>query len=1027
MRASDFFRLLYPLAPDETWLTIWESQKRQTYCFPATWEGLESAARKAVELDATGVNVYFGLGLRKKELPPEKRGTWKEVVAIPGFWAEVDCKGGCHAVSDERLPGKDEAKEFLLALPVPPSLIVDSGGGLHAYWLFNEPWVLPDGPDGRPDFCREDAALQSERFQKALKVLFTARGWHLDSTADLARALRVPGTHNRKDPKNPRLVQVIHHADKRYTQEDLGRWVTGVLLQDEKRQKPESPVNDDDEKPDANVILEKCAFLRHCRDDAATLSEPEWYAMLTVIARTDGGPELCHELSRPYPRYSERETDQKIKHALEDTGPLTCARIRQDFGEWCRVCPYDVTSPILLGRRFRDPLAGTPYLVHQGALAWSKLTRDGEIIVPLCNFTARVVRDVARDDGAEETRLFEIEGRLATGRTLPRITVPAEKFFSMNWVMQWGVDAVISAGLGAKDRLREAIQLASRGARQERVFTHLGWRKVDGRWVYLHAGGAIGAEGVLVDPELEGLRRYVLPADGSPEEGVATSLRLLEIGPPEVTHPLWACVWRAPLACVLYPTVVLFLYGQTGKLKSTVAALFLSHFGGPFTKDNLPVSFLATENALERAAFLCRDAILVVDDYAPEKYPREAAALDRKANRLIRQVGNRATRTRCDSSVRLRPENLPNALVIATGEQLPLEVQSVGARILPVLFEEGAVNLDRLTQAQAEAHLLPQAMRGYLQWLAPQMDGLAPRVISRFEELRGRAAVEGHPRLPEAVAHLYLGAEAGVAYGLHLGALDRKRADEILRDTWEALLHLAREHAKALEEERPTVRFMKALEAIFVSGHGYLRPRLPDIPEGSFGTDGDKLGWYDSDGMYLISTAAMRTVSRYMEPVGGLPIRERTLKEQLAREGFLVTRPGRFTNAVKCEGKTMEVLHIRLDKFLEAISPSESANSANQGREASNGAGLTVGGECQPVPTGLPTGARDGEDGWHLGWHGLAPFSPECQPSNPLSDKGLRHPVGKVGSFERGNSPNNTRYDGWATEPEGSTWREEEY
>ncbi|MBC7105472.1 MAG: hypothetical protein H5T97_06015 [Firmicutes bacterium] len=267
----------------------------------------------------------------------------------------------------------------------------------------------------------------------------------------------------------------------------------------------------------------------------------------------------------------------------------------------------------------------------------------------------------------------------------------------------------------------------------------------------------------------------------------------------------------------------------------------------------------------------------------------------------------------------------------------------------------------------------------------------------------------------------------GVTYALRLGVLGRERADSILKSTWEALLHLAREHAKNLEEERPTIRFMKALQSIFVSGHGHLRPRLPDVPEGDFGTDGDKLGWHDSDGIYLLSTAAMRAVNKYLEPVGGFPVRERTLKEQLLNEGFLVTRPGRFTNGVKCEGKTIEVMHIRLDKFLEAISPSESANFANQGREASNDAGLTVGSECQPVPTDCQPGHGDGQGGLALGWHGLALFSAECQPSNPLSDKGLRHPVGKVGSFERGDNPNNTRYDDWATEPEGSTWREEEY
>jgi hypothetical protein len=42
-----------------------------------------------------------------------------------------------------------------------------------------------------------------------------------------------------------------------------------------------------------------------CRDRAHKLSEPQWLAMISNIARCSDGPEMCHELSRPYPGYSE--------------------------------------------------------------------------------------------------------------------------------------------------------------------------------------------------------------------------------------------------------------------------------------------------------------------------------------------------------------------------------------------------------------------------------------------------------------------------------------------------------------------------------------------------------------------------------------------------------------------------------------------------------------------------------------------------------------------------------------------------
>lgn len=88
-----------------------------------------------------------------------------------------------------------------------------------------------------------------------------------------------------------------------------------------------------------------CAFIEHCRDDAAHLSEPEWFAMLTnlvVLGRM--GLELAHIYSSSYPGYSREETLRKLNHASRQS-PMTCARIKTlfDCGKKCHVtCPYQL-------------------------------------------------------------------------------------------------------------------------------------------------------------------------------------------------------------------------------------------------------------------------------------------------------------------------------------------------------------------------------------------------------------------------------------------------------------------------------------------------------------------------------------------------------------------------------------------------------------------------------------------------------------------------------------------------------------
>ena len=65
------------------------------------------------------------------------------------------------------------------------------------------------------------------------------------------------------------------------------------------------------------------------------------------------------------------------------------------------------------------------------------------------------------------------------------------------------------------------------------LYTHTGWRKVDGNWLYLHAGGAIGAAGALSGVNVRlpsGLSRYELQLPMEPEAmalAVRASIRLV--------------------------------------------------------------------------------------------------------------------------------------------------------------------------------------------------------------------------------------------------------------------------------------------------------------------------------------------------------------------------------------------------------------------------------------------------------------------------------------------------------------------
>jgi hypothetical protein len=190
---------------------------------------------------------------------------------------------------------------------------------------------------------------------------------------------------------------------------------------------------------------------------------------------------------------------------------------------------------------------GYPYSVEEGRIVRYRKTKDGTVVDPLCNFDAQIKEEIIFDDGAEPICAFVIAGRLENGAPLPSVRVPASRFSGMTWVTEsWGMRAVVRAGYGTKDYLREAIQRLSHDARRRRVFIHTGWCKVGNDWIYL-SGASTEDHDIEVDLGTD-LARYKLPTTVNDEVGaVKLSLDLLKIAPLRITAPLFAACYRAPL------------------------------------------------------------------------------------------------------------------------------------------------------------------------------------------------------------------------------------------------------------------------------------------------------------------------------------------------------------------------------------------------------------------------------------------------------------------------------------------------
>ena len=312
-----------------------------TTAFPAgEWEKITSFSESKSDMD-----LYFALGVLGTSPKRGQRGKIDDVVAIPGLWLDIDCAEGQHSAAN--LPTFEEAELKLLTAFPSPSILVHSGGGLHAYWLFPELSSTKDKVE------RETIKKLSERFQKAfIRFAKETNGWKLDNTSDLARVLRIPGSMNHKNKETIKPVTILGATNQRYSMQELETSIRKLESQVASEAQPTPIVDTMDRKAILEPILEGCAFMKYCQDNAERLPEPDWYKMITVVAKTAEGPTTAHEWSKKDPRYSYEETEAKIQHALHDTGPVTCQKIQEEHGmEFCQGCPFfeKVQSPIVIG------------------------------------------------------------------------------------------------------------------------------------------------------------------------------------------------------------------------------------------------------------------------------------------------------------------------------------------------------------------------------------------------------------------------------------------------------------------------------------------------------------------------------------------------------------------------------------------------------------------------------------------------------------------------------------------------------
>jgi hypothetical protein len=357
----------------------------------------------------------------------------------------------------------------------------------------------------------------------------------------------------------------------------------------------------------------------------------------------------------------------------------------------------------------------------------------------------------------------------------------------------------------------------------------------------------------------------------------------------------------------------------------------------------VPANWSSTSNALELLAFHAKEALLVVDDFAPAGGRVDVQRLHGAADRILRAQGNRSGRQRMTQDAALRDGKAPRGLIVSTGEDLP-NGHSLRARILMLEVSPKEIDADLLSAAQekARAGLHAGAMAGYLKWLAADLARIRAKLAERVKFLREQfASSTGHRRSADMLANLLTGIELLLEFALAIGAISTKEVADLLTRAFAGLEQagLAQEvHQVAAD---PVDQYMLFLRAAFAGKRAHLVDkdgRVPVEPRswgwtediggshngagGCWRPGGERIGWVDGPDVYLEAELALAAVQALAQRQGGgFPINGKTLHKRFKERGLLAsTDPRRGTHLVRrvLEGGRKQVLHFRSTALVPA-------------------------------------------------------------------------------------------------------------
>ena len=300
----------------------------------------------------------------------------EEAKAVKSFFVDLDVGEGKGYNSKEE--ALDAIDKFISENELPPPVRIDSGGGVHAYWLFDK-----DVP-----------ATEWKPYAEKFKNFCLSHGLNIDPvvTADLARILRCPDTFNQKtDPPIP--TKLIGSDIPVYSFDEFKNFLGEVAQSHDQliASLPKTGLSEDQRKmmkldnfqsKFSDIAIKSlqgkgCNQIKFILENAKTLSEPIWYSGLSIAQHCSDRDTAIHMMSEEHPGYDREATIRKAQ--ATQNMPHSCETFNNVNPGGCEGCPHrgKITNPLALGKELQtaQPVEETVLQEIQDPVTSKSMTR----------------------------------------------------------------------------------------------------------------------------------------------------------------------------------------------------------------------------------------------------------------------------------------------------------------------------------------------------------------------------------------------------------------------------------------------------------------------------------------------------------------------------------------------------------------------------------------------------------------------------------------------------------------------------